>query len=299
VAADRRVELRRNSDYFEGRFLAMGSPCSVLTRAASESEAQTLVDALAAEAWRVEDKFSRYLPGNIVDRINCGAVGPVAVDEETANLLDFAASLHAMSDGLFDITSGLLRKAWTFDGGDRVPAKKQIASLLARIGWRRVSWERPTVTLEAGMEIDFGGVGKEYAVDRAAGIAAEISDRASLLNFGGDIFAVRTPGDTKTWQVGIEALEGAGQKAERVIRLGQGALATSGDARRFVLHEGIRYGHILDPTTGWPVRDAPRSITVAADTCTQAGMLATLAILSGANAERFLEAQGVKFWCQR
>ena len=81
--------------------------------------------------------------------------------------------------------------------------------------------------------------------------------------------------------------------------MSQGALATSGDARRFVMKDGIRYGHILDPTTGWPVENAPHSITVAADTCTQAGMLATLAMLNGAAAENFLDAQDIQFWCQR
>jgi len=277
----------------------MGSPCEVLTRLNDAGAARSLVDSVAGEAWRIEDKFSRYLGGNVVDRINRSDGRPVEVDDETANLLDFAASLYGLSDGLFDITSGLLRKAWTFDGGDRVPTDDLIASILPHVGWPKVSWERPTITLQKDMQIDFGGIGKEYAVDRAAGLAAARTAAPTLLNFGGDIFALRPAGETRTWQVGIEALEGQGRQADRVIRLGQGALATSGDARRFVLHEGVRYGHILDPTTGWPIRGAPRSITVAADTCTQAGMLATLAILSGADAEKFLEAQGVRFWCQR
>ena len=86
---------------------------------------------------------------------------------------------------------------------------------------------------------------------------------------------------------------------ERVINLKTGALATSGDARRFLQKYGIRYSHIIDPTTGWPVKDAPRSVTVAADTCVQAGMLSTLAMLEGAEAEAFLEAQGFDFWCLR
>ena len=80
---------------------------------------------------------------------------------------------------------------------------------------------------------------------------------------------------------------------------GDVAVATSGDAKRFIVRSGKRYGHILDPTTGWPVDNAPRSITVAADTCTEAGMLATLAMLNGANAEEFLKAQDVQFWCYR
>ncbi|MDH3990867.1 MAG: FAD:protein FMN transferase, partial [Gammaproteobacteria bacterium] len=87
--------------------------------------------------------------------------------------------------------------------------------------------------------------------------------------------------------------------AQKLIRLKNGGLATSGDARRFLLKDGIRYGHILDPTTGWPVTDAPRSITIAADTCTQAGMLATLAMLKGKDAESFLEDQDCQSWCLR
>jgi thiamine biosynthesis lipoprotein len=84
-----------------------------------------------------------------------------------------------------------------------------------------------------------------------------------------------------------------------VINLSCGALATSGDTQRYLLRDGVRYGHILDPTTGWPVENAPRSITVAADTCTQAGMLSTLAMLRGTHAEAFLEEEGVQFWCLR
>ena len=82
------------------------------------------------------------------------------------------------------------------------------------------------------------------------------------------------------------------------MQLAPGALATSGDTHRFVFRDGHRYSHILDPRTGWPVRDAPRSITVAADTCTQAGMLTTLAMLQGENAERMLRASGLQYWLQ-
>jgi thiamine biosynthesis lipoprotein len=98
--------------------------------------------------------------------------------------------------------------------------------------------------------------------------------------------------------VGIEALANPELPAQQ-IDLGRGALATSGDARRFLIRNGKRYGHILDPLTGWPVANAPRSITVAASSCTQAGMLSTLALLHGAQAERFLDAEGVRYWCLR
>jgi len=274
AAHDRSITFSRKPGYFQGAFLAMGSPCEVLSEADDESLAKDLIDAIAAEAWRIEDKFSRYLPDNVVDRINGSDGESIEVDDETANLLDFATSLYDMSSGRFDITSGVLRKAWVFDGSDKIPDDKLVQSILETVGWEKVSWDRPNLALRPGMQIDFGGIGKEYAVDKAAGLVVEKSNASTLLNFGGDVIATGSPADSKGWQVGIEALETSTRKADRVIRLSQGALATSGDARRFVLKDGVRYGHILDP-------------------------IATLAMLNGADAEKFLEAQDIQFWCYR
>jgi len=119
------------------------------------------------------------------------------------------------------------------------------------------------------------------------------------VNFGGDLVAIRKPTRRGAWKVGVEATNTSKSTAEKLLNLEIGALATSGDARRFLISDGIRYSHILDPLTGWPAPDAPRSVTVAADTCTQAGMLSTLAMLEGARAEAFLEAQAVRYWCNR
>lgn len=278
-------------------FIAMGSPCELLVDSRPEPEARQLGDIVAAEAWRIEDKFSRYLPGNVVDQINRG--GPVTVDDETAGLIDFSAALHEMSDGRFDITSGVLREAWTFDGSDNVPDAGTVRRVLKRVGWHRVAWRRPRIEIGAGMQIDFGGVAKEYAVDTAAALLTARTDAACLVNFGGDLVATKPPSSGDGWQVGIDALGQGGDGAKKRIRLMNGGLATSGDSRRFLLKDGVRYGHILDPTTGWPVTGAPRSITVAADTCTQAGMLSTLAMLRGEEAEAFLEQQDVQYWVLR
>lgn len=274
----------------------MGSPCEVLSKA-GRSIAQRQIGAVAAEAWRIDSRFSRYQSDNIVHRINTADGAAIEVDPEAANLIDFAEALHRLSDGRFDITSGVLREVWTFDGSDRVPRADQVSAVLARVGWHRVLWNRPTLTLLPGMQIDFGGIGKEYAVDRAAAIAASYSDAPCLINFGGDMAAVGGDPENTPWRVGIESLNpGAAQPFKR-IDLHRGGLATSGDARRFLLKNGTRYSHLLDPLTGWPVVDAPRSITVVADTCTQAGMLATLATLMGSDAEPFLRHQAIRSWC--
>jgi thiamine biosynthesis lipoprotein len=280
-----------------GTFAAMASPCEIHVAGVDRDTAQRMLEVAAAEAWRVEDKFSRYRPDNVVHAINTAEGRAVAVDEETARLIDYAAQLHELSDRRFDITSGVLRKAWKFDGSDRVPQRSTVKALLDRVGWHRAQWRRPTLRLEPGMQIDFGGIGKEYAVDRAAALVAPVS-RSCLLSFGGDLLALGPSLGGRPWVVGIESLRESGAAAA-TIELSVGALATSGDARRYLLKNGRRYSHILDPTTGWPVQGAPRSVTVAAPSCTQAGMLATLALLRGAGAEDFLAAQGAQHWCLR
>jgi len=121
------------------------------------------------------------------------------------------------------------------------------------------------------------------------------------VNLGGDLVASGPRDDGRPWLVGIEATTDgkSAAGAAGLIELRGGALATSGDARRFLLKDGVRYGHILDPRSGWPVPGEPRSVTVAAPTCTEAGLMATLAMLQGAGAEALLAAQGLPHWVQR
>ena len=136
-----------------------------------------IVAVAAAETQRIEAKYSRYRPGNIVHAINNADGRTIVVDEETARLLDYAQQLFELSDGKFDVTSGILRRVWRFDGSDRVPSRKAVAALLALVGWQKARWQSPELTLLPGMEIDFGGIGKEYAVDRAAALVRPLSSR--------------------------------------------------------------------------------------------------------------------------
>ena len=280
-----------------GTFDAMASKCEVHVDTADREDAARVLASVADEALRIEEKFSRYRSDNVVHAINTAAGRPVTVDDETARLIDYAAQLFELSGGKFDITSGVLRRIWRFDGSDRVPSRNRIENVRRLVGWRRVRWQRPVIALESGMEIDFGGIGKEYAVDRAAALVGSLT-QSCLLNFGGDLRALGPHANGRPWEVGIEAVDRL-SSASQVIDVYRGGVATSGDSRRYLLKDGRRYGHILDPTTGEPVTEAPRSVTVVADTCTQAGMLATLAMLQGKAAKRFLDAQGVRYWCDR
>jgi thiamine biosynthesis lipoprotein len=287
----RKVLLSRTREGWIGRFEAMASPCEVQLRDVSRVLAQHVTDLVANEAWRIEQHFSRYRDDNIVAQIRAAQGEWVALDDEYERLLDYANSCWQLSDGHFDITSGVLRRAWHFDGSGNIPSGEKVAQLLPLIGWQKVQREPGRLRMPAGMEIDLGGIGKEYAVDRALLLARQHTSADLLINFGGDLVASAQ----KPWQVGIENLRNDGVAGQ--IPLCHGAVATSGDTRRFLLHNGKRYSHILDPLKGWPVEGGPHSITVAATRCTEAGMLATLALLRGKDAEAFLQTQNVRYWC--
>ena len=283
--------------YSIGRFSAMACPCEILIESTDKQHALSITDLAFKEAIRIEKKFSRYRDDNIIYLINNSSGQSVKVDDETALILDFAQQCYELSDGKFDITSGVLRQIWTFDGGDKIPEQDQIDRLKQQIGWHKIKWQKPYISLAVNMEIDLGGIGKEYAVDSTAKILSQHTDKSFLINYGGDIACPRPRKEKIPWTIGVDDPEHTGENSVGRITLFHGALATSGDARRFLLKDGIRYSHILDPHTGYPVPDAPRSVTVISDTCVEAGMLSTFAMLKGCGAEEFLKAQDVKFWC--
>jgi thiamine biosynthesis lipoprotein len=284
----------RPGGLFALSFSAMACPCEVLVYSKERAAALEVGELAAQEAWRVEHKYSRYRDDSVIAWIHRQRGEASVLDAETASLMNFAQQCFEMSGGIFDITSGILRRAWNFDGSDRVPDPGSVEKLLPLIGFEKLRWQSPVLLLPEGMELDFGGLGKEYAVDRAYDLLAMRCSAPFLVNFGGDLRANRPP-SRGPWQVGIERPD-TDRAAALLLELEHGALATSGDSRRFLLKDGIRYGHILDPRTGWPVANAPRSVTVAASSCTEAGLLATLAMLEGAGARSFLESQGVRHW---
>jgi thiamine biosynthesis lipoprotein len=281
-----------------GRFWAMASPCELLIETQDSMLANHITSVTYAETKRIEQKFSRYLPNNPMANINDSQGKPIAIDNEFFRLLELANSCFQLSDGLFDITSGVLRQAWTFDGSDNLPSPDAVKVLMPFIGWGKVKYDQSSITVAKGMELDFGGMGKEYAVDCVAKLCTEHAPTTSVVvNFGGDIQVNRARHNKQPWYIGIESPNDA--EATKVLKIISGGLATSGDARRYLLKNGKRYSHILNPETGYPVKNAASSVTIAAPHCIQAGLLATMALLKGPNAEVFLEPQDVKFWCYR
>ncbi|MBX2835458.1 MAG: FAD:protein FMN transferase [Gammaproteobacteria bacterium] len=292
------VEPYKISEFGTGyriQFSAMASDCSVLVDSERSSLADEIADIASKEAHRIERTFSRYREGNIIHSINHANGKTVTVDSETARLIDFSEQLFTLSHGVFDITSGILGTIWRFDKSDKIPDRNAAKRLLPRIGWDKVSWDPPNIQMPAGMQLDLGGIGKEYAVDRTLQLINQKTEQPVLINFGGDIVANKPPKGGH-WSVGVTV---DNQNENIVIHMKSGGLATSGDAHRYLRKNGKRYSHILNAKTGWPVAHAPRSVTVAARTCVEAGMLATLTMLKGKDAEAFAKNEQLTHWIQR
>lgn len=274
-------------------FTAMAGPC----RFRLYGEEAMLGDAAAAaeaEVRRLETKYSRYRESSLTSLINrrAGSGTPVAIDPETAGLLHYAETAWRESDGLFDLTSGILRHAWDFKSG-QLPEAGAIESLLPRVGWDKLHWTPQSIELtQPGMEIDFGGCVKEYACDSAAAILQQAGISSGLVDLAGDMTVFGGPPDNDGWAIGIRHPRQQEQAIAR-ITLPAGALASSGDYARCMEVDGRRYGHILNPKTGWPV-EGLLAVSVIAPQCLVAGSTATIAMLKPADeALTWLEALGL------
>lgn len=279
---------------FRLSFRAMAADAELVLVADSAEEARSSAQAAIAEVLRIERRYSRYDPDSIVSKLNAAAGrASVPCDAEMHALLDCADKLYRVSDGLFDVTSGILRRAWDFRR-PRVPDESELRPLLALVGWPRVQRDEQDVFLpEVGMEIDFGGFGKEYAADRAAAVLTGRGHRHGYVNLAGDLNVIGPrPGGTP-WLVGIRDPR-EGTRLAATLPMVNGGLATSGDYERYFELGGRRYCHILNPKTGMPV-EFWRSVSVVAGNATTAGVFSTLTMLREATGLEGLRESGLDY----
>jgi thiamine biosynthesis lipoprotein len=284
--------------YFLHRsFKAMGSPCEIKLYAPTRGRAEHVAQRVIAEVERLESRYSRYRPDSLLSDINRVAAfgGSVEVDEETAGLLNYVETCHRESEGLFDVTSGLLRRVWRYREGI-IPLPEDIEPLLSRMGWHRLRWTPPILEFpQPGLELDLGGAVKEYAVDRVVALCWEAEIRHVLVNLGGDLKIIGSQPDGSPWAIGIRHPRQPGEFI-KMLYLGWGAMASSGDYERCIEVDGVRYGHVLNPKTGWPVSHLA-SVSVVADFCVVAGSASTIAMLKEQRGPAWLHAMQVPhFW---
>lgn len=265
-------------------FRALGTQCEVRYTAASSRAASDFERAVRAWVETFEGRYSRFRPTSIIARINAAAGGSwVEIDAETEQMLDLCQVLHEMTDGILDASTGPLLRLWDYRlPPPELPGPGQVAAVRALVGWSRVQRAPGRVFLpRAGMALDFGGWGKEWAVDAVAQLAAARGITDALIDFGHDIRGIGRPPGRAAWHVGLEDPARPGTPCGSVALFSGKGIASSGDYLRNFMHAGRRYGHIVDPRTGVPVTHGVRQVTVIADTCFQAGIVSTTAFVLG------------------
>jgi thiamine biosynthesis lipoprotein len=271
----------KNKKLFKFSFSVMGCPCHLNVYCNHKKQFSQVKRAVLDELQRLDRYYTNYADTSFTATMNrtAGTSQSIKVDEETAALLDYSHQCYMHSDGLFDITAGTLRKAWNYQAPQpKLPLQQDIESLLPAVGWDKVVWNRPELTLPvAGMILDFGGVVKEYAADAAAGVCFKHDIHHGFINLGGDMRILGPHPDGKPWCMGIVNPH---KKSEDIaaVYLSSGAIVTSGNYERCIEVDGKRYSHILNPKTGWPVDGFP-SVTILGDYCLVAGSAATIASL--------------------
>ncbi len=263
-------------------FAAMGCPCVIALEGLDVERASRLAELAKSEVDRLDQKYSHYRDDNELARWHAAWPNPVRLDEESLALLRLAAVLHDDSGGRFDITAAPLTRLWDGKRG-RLPTAVEIDAARTHVGFARLRIEAPFLTLPSReARIEFGGLVKEYAADRAADICRDAGALHGLVDLGGDIAVIGPHVDDTPWRIGIRN-PSARESSIADIELRCGGLATSGDYERCLIVEGKRYSHIVDPLSGWPVAGFS-SVSVSAPSALIAGAACTTAMLLGAEA---------------
>ena len=275
-----------NRDYNVFSFQAMGTGCRIQCESPSHAEADAFKQQAIAWVRDFEQTFSRFVPNSLISRINAAAGSDwVELTAEAESLLGLCDWFYWATKGVFDPAVLPLVKLWDYHAPNRTaPGDDAVAEALTHCGWRHVQREKGRIFLPmAGMGIDVGGIGKEYAVDRVFAMGMKRGLRNLLVDFGHDLRVYGEPPEGGPWRVGLEDPLEPGH-CWGGVSIRNRAVATSGDYLRYFTDNGERYGHILDPRTGRPVNNSTTSVSVVGATCTEAGILSTSAFILGGEA---------------
>ena len=274
------------------RWAALGTTCELQFVCDDAVRAEKFRHAAVGWVANFETRYSRFRPDSLLSKINAAAgQTAVKIDAEMDQMLNVCAALHEMTQGILDVTALPLMRLWDYRSGQpRIPAASEIASARSLVGWAKVQREPGQIFLPlAGMALDFGGWGKEFAVDAVAQIARDHGITNALIDFGHDLRALGTPPGKPGWHIGLEDPARPGiHRGSIAVR--ERGIASSGDYLRSFTINGRRYGHIIDPRSGCPVANGCLQATVVAPTCLQAGVLSTVAfVLGGQKGVEFIQ----------
>jgi thiamine biosynthesis lipoprotein len=249
---------------------------------------QDVLDSLNERLIFFENSFSRTREGSDIYRINTSGGAPTEVCEETAFLINQARIFSELSGGLFDITIGAVSSLWDFKEGI-IPDEAVLAEAVTHVDFRAIEVSDTTVTLtDPAACLDLGGIAKGYAADEMARMLREARCESALINLGGNIYALGLRPDASPWSVGIQDPLQERGALKAVVPACDLSVVTSGPYERSFERDGVRYHHILDPRTGYPVQTDLASTTIISERSVEGDALTTCCFLLGLEASREL-----------
>ncbi|MEH6765454.1 MAG: FAD:protein FMN transferase [Aequorivita antarctica] len=271
-------------EIFKRTLKLMGSRFEITVVAKDSTEANSYIDIAVGEITRIEKLISSWDPASQTSEINRNAgIKPVKVDEELYNLIGRSVEISKLTEGAFDISFASMDKIWKFDGSmTEMPSEEAIKQSVVKIGYENIILdpENFTVFLKLeGMKIGFGGIGKGYAADKAKKLLMVKGVSAGIINASGDMNTWGKQADGEFWKVAITNPMDK-NKAFALLPLKDNAVVTSGNYEKYVVFNGVRYTHIIDPRTGYPATGII-SATVFAPKAEIADALATSIFVMG------------------
>jgi len=263
----------------------MGTVAEITVASRDPVIADTAISSAFERMRKIETEMSAKLSGNQVDTIAQHAgEGPMRISRELLGVIETCQRYSALTHGAFDITIAPITRLWGFDAPtNRIPSSEDVQAALSLVGFEMIHLDDcngGTISLDRpGMGLDLGGAAKGYAVDEAVRKLKEAGITAGIVNAGGDLRAFGTKPGGSPWHIGIQDP----RHQDRIIGsilLDDMALVTSGDYERYIIHEGVRYHHIIDPKTGWPARGC-MSVSVASSKALDADILSTAIFVLG------------------
>ena len=266
---------KRSYPLRETTFLAMDTVMTLKIY----GDADAVSDA-EAKIGELERLLSTTDPASEIAVLNREGTGEVSA--ATAELISAALTLCERTDGALDITVYPVVRAWGFTTGSyRVPDEEELAAARGKVGYGRVTVSEKAVTVGDHGEIDLGSVAKGYAVDCLTEFLRSRGVQSALLNLGGNVQAIGSRPDGEGWRVAIKAPKGDGYAA--ILTVSDSAVVTSGGYERYFEADGVIYHHIIDPATGYPVRNGLASVTVVTESGLLADGLSTALYVMGAD----------------
>ena len=264
----------------------MGTSYHIKVVAPATLDSQRLQQRIQAVLDRIEARMSTYRADSELSRFNQSIAGQAfSVSAETATVVALGLQVSQQSQGAFDMTVGPLVNLWGFGPGaivEKAPIQATIDKQLQQTGYQQISVQQSPAALRKSEPryLDLSAIAKGYAVDQLAELL--VPDFSGfMIEVGGELRLHGTKPEQQPWRIAIETPEATTREIQRVIEVGDNAIATSGDYRNYFEQDGVRYSHTIDPATGRPISHRLASVTVVDPSCARADAMATALMVLG------------------